>query len=272
MNIKALILILLFPVALQAQVSIVDALPDIPEGEPDGWGGGASGAISFRDDNNKDRHFEASIGGFMSYEGECWSSIITNKASYEWLNDSEQEASVMTHVRLRLSLGKVPSSDKKDKYVVFNHDEHRGQEFFIETFAQHEYDRFRALNTRGLLGAGLAAVILESNILDIMIGTAYMLEYIDFTNTNDELNHRLSNYLQIEFEPIEEITIESTTFAQFRFDNFNDHVISSSLSLGVKATDWFGIKLGFGLAYDSRPPPNIKDIGVNVGSEIFTKF
>ena len=266
LKICTFILTLMFPITLQAQTSIVDALPDIPDGESNGWSGGTSGSISWRDDNNKDNNFSASMGGFVYYEGDGWSAILSNKAAYEWLNDSEQEASVMSHTRLRLSLGRLSRISRVPYKPSFL------DQLFLETFAQHEYDRFRALDARTLLGAGATVVIVKNDMISIMAGTAYMLEYIDFTNTNDELNHRWSNYLQVEFVPVEALTVESTTFAQFRFDDFTDHVVSSSLSLKVKALDWFGVKLGFGLAYDSRPPPDVKDLGINVSSEIFAEF
>jgi len=273
-NIKLVILALLIPTLAQAQVSIVNALPDIEQ--ENGLSNKLSLSASWRDDNNKDTELVLGAGAGVSYKNRPWLVHFITKGSFERENGEDTECSIMEHARLRLSVGdlispmaalvSVASGEKVSKYNWYD-------AIHLETFAQHEYDKFRALNARILWGVGPAFKLISIKTLQLMLGTAYMLEHIDFLGqTKTELNHRWSNYIQISITPSNRFSINGVTFAQFRFDDFRDHLFMSTVSLKVKATEWFGVELGGGFEYDSRPPPDIKNIGTNIKSDIFVEF
>jgi opacity protein-like surface antigen len=273
-NIKLIIIILLTPVLAQAQVSIVNALPDIEQSK--GWNGELSLLASWRDDNNKDTKLTLGAAASINYRDKLWLVHFVTKGSYESENNNDTECSVMEHVRLRLSVGNlieplvvlmlVASGKKANRSGWYD-------AIYLETFAQHEYDKFRALNARVLWGIGPTFKLISVRTLHLMFGTAYMFEHIDFLGSvKTEFNHRWSNYIQISIIPSDRFSINSVTFAQFKLDNFSDYLFMSTISMKVRATERFGIEFGAGIEYDKKPPPGIKNIGTNISSNIFLEF
>jgi len=281
MNIKTLILILLIPTVTQAQVSIVNALPDIDteDCQPcDKLSSKLAASVLWRDDNSKETKFNLTGAGSLSYKKRLWLAHFIAKGTYERENGEGTEAGAMEHLRFRLSLGELINPQQSlyklsETKSLMHKEDAWYNDFYAEAFTQHEHDRYRALDARVLLGGGLAYVISSTKKLGIMVGTAYMAEYINFIgSTGSELNHRWSNYLQVNIVPSSRFSIEGVTFAQFKFNDFSDYLIMTSIALKIKATDWFGVRLGTGLDYDSNPPPNVKKFGSGVKSEIFVEF
>ncbi|MHA2280087.1 MAG: DUF481 domain-containing protein [Promethearchaeota archaeon] len=269
-----MILVLLLPTLAQAQVSIVNALPEIDA--DNGWNRKLSLSVSWRNDNTKETELLLSGAGAISYKESPWLFHFVAKGVHEQENGESTEGSVMEHFRTRLSIGELVdplvavSALSKGERVSRNN---WYDGLYLEAFTQHEYDKFRALNARVLLGTGPAYAIVSNDQVGIMIGTAYMIEYLNFTGrTSNEFNHRWSNYLQVDIEPSDRFSIEGVTFAQFRIDEFSDHLLMATIALKVKATEWLGVELGVGIDYDSDPPPNIKEIGTGIRSAIFVEF
>ncbi len=273
-KVKLILVILLIPIISKAQVSIVNALPDIEQ--KDGWKTKLSTSASWRDDNNKDTELIVDGGVAIDYKNKPWLLHFMSKGIYHCENGANTEGSIVEHLRLRISVGDLISpltalisASRGEKVNRFNWYD----AVYLETFAQHEYDKFRALNARILWGIGPTIKFISTDSVHMMVGSAYMLEHIDFVGYIDsELNHRWSNYIQINISPSDRFSIDGVVFAQFKFDDFSDHLLMSTLALKVKATEWFGVELGGGIEYDSKPPPNIKNVGTNIRSGSFVEF
>lgn len=277
--------LLLLPTIVNAQVSIVNALPEIPEKDTTGWKGSLSASFSWRDDNSRDKELDVGGGGSLTYRERNFLVHFVSRGMYQWLNEAEEEANLMHHVRFRLSLGRLCEKEEQKNILLKQLDDIKQklnppdydpdwlEKLHVETFVQHEYDKFRSLDTRALAGIGPAYIIVASKHIDVMIGTAYMFEYLAFSgNIPHEANNRWSNYLQIEFDPVDTLSINSTTFAQFLFNDFDDHLISSTIVANVKITEWMSLSLGGGIDYDTRPPPGIKKFGSGVRAGVSFKW
>lgn len=262
-NIKTLIFAFLISTTAQAQVSIVNALPDIVV--DNGLNRKIATSVLWRNDNSKDNKLNLTGAGALSYKRELWLAHFVSKGTYEQEGGEGTEAGFMEHARFRLALSELISPTvptKSDRVVLY-----------LEAFSQHEHDRYRALNARILSGAGPAVALVKQGSLGVLIGSACMVEYIDYTGrVKSELNGRWSNYLQLDIAPSERFSIEGVTFVQFKFNDFSDHLLMTTVALKVNATNWFGVKLSAGLDYDSNPPPGIKKVGTGVKSEIFVEF
>ena len=129
-----------------------------------------------------------------------------------------------------------------------------------EALFQHQYDMFKALKFRALLGWGLAASWQPFENFSAVFGSTYLLEReiegsdepITFSSFAD-FDHRWSNYLQVGWNITNTIGLSSTTFVQPDFADFSDLRIHSESGLTVKANDVFAVKVSFSATYDSEP-------------------
>jgi hypothetical protein len=270
--------IILFPAIAKAQVAIVNALPEIQEEEELGWSTAIAASANYRDDNSKEKKLTLSLSGSSTYRSYGWLMHGIAKGAYEWIDGVDEEANTVEHLRFRFTPNKIFSPDERARNSkgasgkACRSGNNWKNMFHLEAFAQHEYDKFRALDARTVAGTG-GVFIIETDHIDIGVGTSYMFEYINFYASNqEEFNHRWSNYLQLEIDPIDTISIVNTTFIQFRIDDMSDILIMTSLGLKVKATKWFGIQLSFGIDFDSQPPANVKDVGIGTGADIIVEF
>lgn len=263
MNKLALVVALLCPALAYGQVSIVNALPDIMAEE--GWSNTIAASGSYRRDNNYDEELVLSAAGSSLYKQRVWAIYGLTKGAYDLQNGNTQELSVMEHVRARITLAGIAQKERKDKLDWWDR-------FFLESFIQHEFDQFRLLDTRFLLGAGPAVHLLHDKHYNLMFGTAYMFEYLNFTLPLEEFNHRWSSYLQFQLEINERLQIDAVTFAQFRFDDMSDFLWMGSVALTTNLTDNLSLQLGLGLNHDTRPPPGAKHFGVQTNSAVLVEF
>jgi len=129
-----------------------------------------------------------------------------------------------------------------------------------EVLVQHQYDMFKKLKFRALLGLGVAASWQPFEDLSAVFGSTYLLERevegedaaITLSNFS-EFDHRWSNYLQVGWNVTETIGLNSTTFFQPKLSDFSDLRIHSENGLTVKANDVFAVKVSFSATYDSKP-------------------
>jgi hypothetical protein len=273
-NIKALIIILLLPTLAQAQVSIVNALPEIDA--DNGWSGKLSLSGSWEDNNNSDNELLLSGAGVVGYRESLWLFHFVAKGVYEEESGNGVEGSTMEHLRARLNLGEMifPIAT----LMALSKGNRAGRNDWVnrigfEIFAQHEHDKYRAINTRALFGLGPTHTVIQNDKINIMVGSAYMVETLDFIrDISSELNHRWSSYLQLNINPNNIFSIDGVTFLQFKIDDFSDYLYMGNIALKVMATKHFGLKLNFGANFDNNPPPSIKKFGGSIGSEIFVEF
>ncbi len=129
-----------------------------------------------------------------------------------------------------------------------------------ETLLQHQYDMFKKLKFRALVGGGMAASWQPLDDLSLVLGSTYLLERevegedaeITLSSFSD-FDHRWSNYLQLGWNITETIGLKSTTFLQPKLTDFGDLRIHSENGLTVKANDVFSITVSFTATYDSEP-------------------
>lgn len=181
----------------------------------------------------------------------------------------EVEGGLALRYRLKknlfLGISEIAYADKKGTQYVnktFNHLRYRRQftQFWsAEVFAQYEFDEFRRIDTRALIGLGPRITPLRLKSFELSLGTAYMFEY----NKNREGNygdsgdinkyHRWSNYINLDFKIDKTFDLFITVYYQPRFDDFNDYRILNDNSLSIKIKPWLKLVNSFVLAYNSRP-------------------
>jgi len=137
------------------------------------------------------------------------------------------------------------------------------QRLATEAFLQHEYDAFRRLQARALLGAGPRVRLFTSERLRLTSGLALMLEHerlandaqVDAGQRTTDL--RLSTYVLGSITLMENVTLVETLYAQPRVDSPADFRLLNETSLVVKANAYVSLGVGLTAIYDSRPPATI---------------
>lgn len=135
-----------------------------------------------------------------------------------------------------------------------------------EVFAQAQFNEFIRLKSRGLGGLGVRAVVVESKVADVYVGSGYMLEYerLDVpagcgddatADCTEDANHRWTNYLAFSIKLLDgKLTLQNTAYAQPRFDRFSDYRLLSEGALTVSVNSLFSLGIALNLRYDSEPP------------------
>jgi len=134
-----------------------------------------------------------------------------------------------------------------------------------EVFAQHEYDQFRRLSLRALVGTGPALQILDEAAVGVLAGAAYLfeLERLDRrTGTVDAgrrtTDHRGSVYVTGHEDLATGVTIVETVYAQPRFDHPGDVRVLGQLEIQTKLSSRIALKDSVNVAYDRTPPDTVK--------------
>jgi len=247
--VKLVLAIILLPSLCYA--GIINTLPEIPShyGE-ELLTAKLSASLDWQHGNNKQLDIKAA--GNLFLQREFWSLYITSSFTRSTSNNALEAFDTLNHIRVRY--------------------------FFLywlglEAYTQHEYDTFRKLDTRYLAGIGSTFKIIDTDYFDVMVGTSALVEFIrPSEQLPEEVNFRWSNYVQAEFSINERLTIQNIFFYQMRFDDPRDVTIFESVSLEIKAFDWFGVALGFTLSHDERPLPGVEKTDLGLTSALFVEY
>lgn len=203
----------------------------------DGFAGKFSTSVTWRTGNTNLLQWAGS--GNASYHQGNHGLLFKAQVTYGSKSDEVYIARTFEHIRYRYTLTDWLTT---------------------ETLLQHQYDMFKALKFRALLGWGLAGNWQPSDNFSAVFGSTYLLEReIEGSDAPitlssfSEFDHRWSNYLQVGWNITETIGLNSTTFIQPKFDDFSDLRIYSENGLTVKANDVFSVKVSFSATYDSDP-------------------
>lgn len=268
-----LIALILSPTLVYGQVSTINALPDITSKY--GWSSDVAASGSYRKDNNYDDSFVLSTISSSLYKERFWSIYGLAKGTYRTDNGQTKELSAVEHIRARINLAGFDSREVNYEHCADTDDCENyplSDRLILESFVQHEFDPFRKLDARFLFGVGPAIHLLHSKLYDFVVGTAYTIEYLDFTTSSKELNHRWSSYLQSKLKINDSLELNAITFAQFKLDNFLDFLWMGSVATTTKITKRVDIQFSITFNYDSRPPRGVKRFSNQTNSTLIMKF
>ncbi len=147
-----------------------------------------------------------------------------------------------------------------------------------EAFTQADYDKSRKLDARLLGGAGVRVRLMSHDRRTVALGSAWMLEherYDSSASANHEARstvHRWSNYLVVRRNLGDQSSLSWITYAQPRFDAFDDLRVLVDASLGVGITATLALTTTFHLRYDSDPPDDIDDLDTALSTGVQIRF
>ena len=147
-----------------------------------------------------------------------------------------------------------------------------------EVFTQLEYDRFLRQNIRALFGTGPRILVIQTDQFESFWGVAYMLEREELNIPDSDphpsrsLNHRLTTYLSLKWNPAENVSIIQTLYVQPRLDRFRDVRMLEQADLRVSITNMLSIKTSITVRYDSRPPQEVAKTNTQLTQGIDLQF
>jgi len=128
----------------------------------------------------------------------------------------------------------------------------------FEAFAQGQRNEQINLNFRALAGLGPRFNIIKEGKLRANLGLLYMYEY------EEELSpklifrdHRLSNYLSLNYKPTKQVNLASTTYFQPLITAPEDLRLTSQTSLTIGLTERLRFRTTFSITHDTRVPDGV---------------
>jgi putative salt-induced outer membrane protein YdiY len=232
------ILSLLFSTSLFALVTIAPV--DI--GSKPGISGNVSGSLSSQSGNTeKDDYF---LGLQLQYD---------------------QGVDYVTWGRFTYDYGKSNGTKNEDKtyaHLRYIHAIDELKEWSGEIFLQTEQDKFKDINERSLIGAGLRWRFLNSDEWGKgYFGAGGFLEKITYTHPQinpNENNSRLNSYLAFTQTFTNTSKLSFVGYFQPKFDDTSDYVSLQTLELIVPIYGKFNLSLTAKYSYDSYPPIGVK--------------
>jgi hypothetical protein len=147
-----------------------------------------------------------------------------------------------------------------------------------ETFVQHEYDAFRRLQLRALVGAGPRFTPWSSDTARLVLGVSMMLEH-ERLRRDDEpdagarsTDLRLSSYVIGRVRLMENISLVETVYVQPRLTKFSDVRLLNETLLAVEANKRVTFTTGFVLTYDAAPPATVSRMDTQLRTGIGVRF
>jgi Protein of unknown function, DUF481 len=143
-----------------------------------------------------------------------------------------------------------------------------------EAFLQHEYDQFRRLSLRAVVGTGPAFQIIDTKPIAVLAGAAYLFEYEELDNRPGTFDagarataHRGSVYVTGHENLGSGVVIVETAYAQPRLNEPSDVRVLGEFSVLSQLSSRIALKDSFTVAYDHTPPDGVKryDTALEVG-------
>ncbi|NVI99661.1 DUF481 domain-containing protein [Myxococcus sp. AM009] len=170
-------------------------------------------------------------------ENHTWMGVV--RGEYAFAADEVIVSKVLEHVRYRYQFTERLSG---------------------EAFLQHEFDEFRRIQFRALLGAGPRVKLLTDKKATLVVGLALMLEHERIRRDAEpdagtfRTDPRLSSYILGRLELMENVALVQTLYAQPRVTNFADVRLLNDTIFEVKPNERLTVSIGFNLAFDNSPP------------------
>ena len=130
--------------------------------------------------------------------------------------------------------------------------------FGLESFIQAQFDEFKKLNLRTLVGAGGRYQFFASDDFTIFSGFGSFYEWEQLEKISNERDLRINTYLSALWNLNAMTTTSLITYYQPRVDDMRDSrlIIDSGIRLRLNEKIRFHIDLGF--SRDTRPPAGVK--------------
>ena len=141
--------------------------------------------------------------------------------------------------------------DLENKGMLHLRYTHPIKSFFVEGFIQNEFDDFRALENRQLIGGGVRFPLTSSSFFDSMFvgtGAMYEKEVYNLENNLEITELKSTSYLTLSKAINENITLDTTMYYQFNTSKMKDYRLLAISTMDFAIND----RVGFFVRFDMR--------------------
>lgn len=206
---------------------------------------------------NRNPGFKGSTGLRLNGSIGNTDKILGNVQTMNAYRTEKREFLMLMSYEYGSSLG-VKNSNKGSFHIR----EARSFEHFptLELFAQYQFDEFKRLRSRRLLGTGLREAIVEQESFSLFGGFGAFYEWEELKDLLDENQLRSNLYLSLLYKSDQEGRFGASLILyfqpSFRATEDNRLIIDSGLSFRI--TKSLSYVMNVGLSRDTRPPPNVR--------------
>lgn len=136
-------------------------------------------------------------------------------------------------------------------------------------FAQNQYNPFRRLRRRMLLGGGLRADVLRNSSCSAALGASAMLESEELTDSPGDgvsTSVRGSFFLSLVWRPAADASVDLSGFYQPQLADPGNRLMSASLNLEALLFGELALLSTAELEYDSDPAPGVETTDTSLSS------
>lgn len=249
------LLLLLLLVSRGAAAQIVNVQALFEEKAEEGPSGAVELSADWRTGNTALFTIRGALLGQWRVDPHTWLAVV--RGEYSIANGERIVSKVLEHLRYRYRLNDWLAG---------------------ETFLQHEYDEFRRLQARALLGAGPRFTLKESEGLGLVLGVAAMLEYEQLRDDGEPdagqrwTDLRATSYALLRVKLMENVNLLETLYVQPRVADPSDIRVLNETALSVKANEHLTLSLSFVLNYDSAPPATVVPLDTQLRTTLGLKL
>ncbi|CAM3328200.1 DUF481 domain-containing protein [Corallococcus sp. ZKHCc1 1396] len=196
-----------------------------------------------------------SLVGQLRSERNLWLGVI--RGEYSFASGERIVSQVLEHVRYRRRFTDRVSG---------------------EVFLQHEYNEFRRLQLRALLGAGPRFVLFNEDATGLTFGVALMVEHERLRKDGEAdagdryTDPRMSSYLLGRVKLMENIQLVETVYFQPRVTRPSDLRVLNETLFAVTPNPRVTVGIGFNITYDSAPPATVPALDTQLRTTVGVKL
>lgn len=143
----------------------------------------------------------------------------------------------------------------------------------IEAFAQTQFDQFKLLRSRDLLGGGLRFQLGRTEKGGSYLGTGLFHEWESIKDPGSNQEDWRGNLYLSFLRTFDELWITSlTVYYQPALDEFSDFRLHAEAGLELKLTQMLALTLKYAHQYDSAPPPTVRRQDISYLAGLSWKF
>ncbi|MDX1576944.1 MAG: DUF481 domain-containing protein [Gemmatimonadota bacterium] len=142
-------------------------------------------------------------------------------------------------------------------------------------FAQNQFNPFRRLERRTLLGAGARFDIVREAPWNASLGASYMFESERLTDAETEdidIDHRGSFFVSVIGSVTESVGVDVSGFYQPRLDDFSDSRVSLDASAQTDLVGELDLIVAFALSRESEPAPGVEETDLTLTTGLRFSF
>lgn len=250
------IVVVLLTAAGPARAQIVNVQGSLAGDPEPGWTSAITAGVDWQTGNTQLVRLSGAASAL--YRAGPWLGLVLARGEYAEGRGVKLSERTFEHLRGRRALGR---------------------RWFWEAFGQHEYDAFRRLAIRGVVGTGPALRLVRGPRLVMTAGAAYLFE-LEQRSTKDGVAdsgqrlwlHRLSTYLTGTLRLGAEVSGTQTVYVQPRLDAPHDLMLLSETSIESKLGARLSLINSLVVAYDASPPETVHALSTALRVQVGVTF